>query len=68
MAINTKLSLSDCWRMVNRIEANATPAEIRRRCNIATEWLKANEVITDADYNDLMMAVTYIHRESYHTA
>ena len=66
MAINTKLSLTGCWRMVNAIQGGKTPSEIRRRCMIAEEWLKANEIISTDDFDDLMMAVAYIHRESYH--
>ena len=66
MAINTKLSVKQCWDMVNRIQMGRTPDEIRRRCRVAEEWLTANEVITTDEYNELMMAVSYIHRESYH--
>lgn len=66
MAINTKLSLKRCWDMVNRIQMGRTPDEIRRRCRVAEEWLTANEVITTDEYDELMMAVSFIHRESYH--
>ena len=65
MAINTKLSLKGCWEMVNRIQLAHTPEEIRKRASIAGEWLKANEVVSNAEYDDLMMAVSYIVRESY---
>lgn len=65
MAINTKLSLKGCWRMVNAIWNGKTPEEILRRCNVATEWLNANEIIDAEQYNDLMMAVSMQYREAY---
>ena len=64
--INTKLSLSGCWKMVNAIQNGRTPDDIRHRCRIAEEWLIANEVISNEEYDDLMMTVSWIHRESYH--
>lgn len=66
MEINRRLSLAGCWGMVNRIESASDPNEVRRRCIIAEEWLKANIVISDDDFDDLMRAVSYIYRESYH--
>lgn len=54
--------------MVNAIQNGKTPEEIRERCQIAAEWLKANEVISFEEYDDLMNAVSYLHRESYHIA
>lgn len=55
MAINTKLSAKRCWDMVNRIQLGNTPAEIRRRCRVAEEWLTANEVIAEKDYTLTMI-------------
>lgn len=66
MGINRRLSVSGCWKMVNAIENAGTPAEVRTRCAIAEEWLKNNDVISNADYDDLMDTVAYICRESYH--
>lgn len=68
MEINRRLSLKRCWDMVNRIQKANTPQDIRRRCQIAEEWLTANEVISIDEYDALMMAVAYIHRETYHIA
>ena len=68
MAINKNLSVDGCWRMVNAIQNGKTPHEIRERCRIAEEWLKANEVIDNDQYNDMMMTVAYLHRESHHIA
>lgn len=65
MAINTKLSLKGCWKMVNAIWNGDTREEILRRCNVATEWLNANEVISAEEYNDLMVAVSMQTREAY---
>lgn len=64
--INTNLSVEGCWKMVNAIQNGNTPQEIRKRCLIAEEWLKANTIITNDQYNDMMMAVSYLFRESYH--
>ena len=49
------LNLSQCWRMVNRISNMEQVA-------IAEEWLKKAN-ITNEEYDDLMMAVSYIYRE-----
>ena len=65
MGINTMLSVNRCWDMVNRIQDGKSPEDIRRRCNIAVEWLRANKVISNDEYNDLMMAVSFLYRESY---
>lgn len=65
MKINKRLPLNRCWDMVNNIQRGKTPQEVRERCNIAEEWLTANEVITIDEYDSLMMTVAYLHRESY---
>lgn len=67
MKINTKLSLKGCWNMVNAIQNGKTPQEIRERCFVAEEWLTKNENISIEEYDELMMAVAYLRRESYHT-
>lgn len=66
MNINEHMSLKGCWRMVNAIQNAKTAKEIRERCAITEQWLTANKRISTSEYNDLMMAVSYIHRESYH--
>ena len=68
MAINKRLSLRGCWRMVNAIQNGDTPKEIRQRAGIAAEWLKANEVIDEDQFDELMDTVAYLVRESYHMA
>lgn len=66
MKINTRLSVEGCWKMVNAIQNGNTPQEIRERCRIAAKWLEENENLDYDQYNEMMMAVTYLHRESYH--
>ena len=66
MTINKTLSSKRCWEMVNRIQNGRTPREIRERADIAIEWLRANEVITTQEFDDLMNTVSYLVRESYH--
>lgn len=68
MAINKRLSVRGCWRMVNAIQNGKDAKEVRERCDIAEEWLKANEVISNEEYDGLMRTVTYLYGESYHTA
>lgn len=65
MKINTTLSYNGCWKMVNAIQNADTPREIRERCRIAAEWLEANTVINFEQFDELMMTVAYLHRESY---
>ena len=51
------LNLSQCWRMVNR-------ADTHEKIRIAEQWLlQAN--ITNAEYDDLMEALSYTSRELY---
>lgn len=64
--INTKLSVKKCWDMVNATQNGKDPADIRERCKVAAEWLEKNEVIDYDQYNDMMMAISYTFRESYH--
>lgn len=64
--INKRLSVNGCWKMVNAIQNGKTPEEIRQRCAIAMNWLDENEVIDNDTYNDLMMTVSWLQRESYH--
>lgn len=64
--INTNLSLSGCWKMVNAIQNGKTKEAILERCRIAENWLRANEIITNEEYNDLMLAVSALYREAYH--
>lgn len=66
MPINTRLSLSGCWKLVNACQNGKTPGDIRERCRIAEEWLNKNEIITNEEYDSLMMSVSLIHRETYH--
>ena len=56
--INPKLSLKACRAMVNRVDNF-------EKLKIAENWLRANEVITNEEYNDLMMTLSYISRELY---
>lgn len=56
--VNPKLSLKGCWAMVNKVDT-------LEKLTIAEQWLKANEAITNDEYNDLMMALSYISRELY---
>ena len=59
LPINPNLSLKRCWDMVNRIETV-------EQSQIAEAWLNANKVIDNEEYNDLMMALSYLRREAYH--
>lgn len=56
--VNKNLSLKGCWTMVNRVNT-------LEKMKIAEHWLKLNEVISNDEYNDLMMALSYIGRELY---
>ena len=54
--INKKLSLKGCWAMVNRVDTI-------EKANIAESWLRENELLSNEDYDDLMMALTYLYRD-----
>jgi len=64
--INKRLSVKGCWKMVNAIQNGKTPEEIQQRCAIAMNWLDENEVIDNDTYDELMMTVSWLQRESYH--
>jgi hypothetical protein len=53
----TPLSLSQCWKMVNRI-SNLDQAKI------AEDWLLAADISIE-DYDELMMAVSVIVQDLY---
>lgn len=59
--VNKKLSLNGCWKMVHKVNS-------LEKAQIAMNWLRENTVITNEEYNDLMMELSYIvrtlHRES----
>lgn len=63
--INVNLSLSGCWKMVNRIQLGKDPTEIMQRCKIAEKWICKNKVITSEQGNELMRAITQLYREAY---
>ena len=68
MTVNTKLSVRGCWRLVSAIQNGKTPEEIRRRCEIAEEWLTDNEILTDSQYEALMATVGFLFNESWRIA
>lgn len=65
MNINTRLSLKACWEMVNRIQLAENAKEMIRRCRVAEEWLKKNEIISNEEFDELMNSVAYWSREAY---
>lgn len=56
--VNTKLSVKGCWKMVNSVNT-------LQRAKVAELWLKKNEVISNDEYNDLMMALSWLTRDMY---
>lgn len=63
--INENLSLDGCWTMVNAIQKAPTAQGVRERCEIVKAWLKANKVINNDQFDELMRTVAYLYRESY---
>jgi len=59
--VNQKLSVKGCWRMVNNVDT-------LEKAHIAEKWLKENEILSNDEYNDLMMALSYLTRELYKIA
>ena len=51
------LNVRQCWTMVNRVDTF-------EKLHIAEEWLLAAN-ITNAEFDDLMDALSYISRELY---
>ena len=56
--VNPRTSAKGLWKMVNAVDTI-------HRAKVAEDWIKANEVIDNETYNDLMMALSYITRELY---
>lgn len=63
--INPNLTLEQCWKLCNNIQHASSPADMRERCAIAEEWLTANTVISNSDYDEMMVYVSALYRESY---
>lgn len=57
MPINRNLSYAGCCRMIKAIPKAKTADEMYERCGIADAWLKANAVLTDEQYHNLLYAV-----------
>lgn len=60
----TPANLKKYWDFVNRCEVD-DPAETRTRCSMAVKVLDKAPVDIDT-YNEMMDALVYIVRESYH--
>lgn len=63
-AINPRLTLRQCWAMVNRIQSDSPQTQLER-FKIAEQWLRANTVITNDEFDSLMSAATYLCREAF---
>lgn len=64
MKVNRNLSVAGCWKMIGAIENGKDLDEIWTRCEIATEWLIQNEVISLEEFDSMMSAITYISMEA----
>lgn len=60
-----KYSVNDLWAFVNRIETDVSE-ETRRRANLAMQVLDKCDYLDIDTYNDMMDAIAYLVRESYH--
>jgi hypothetical protein len=61
MKINTGVSVNALRGMVSRIPCE-NEQDTLDRCAVAERWIRANEVISDADYDELMAAVDKISK------
>ena len=70
MPVNTKISIKRLWNLVNAVQNGKTPQEIRERAAVAEEWISHNEAINKGKRfdiaDDMMNALAYLVRESYH--
>lgn len=60
-----KYSVNELWAFVNRVETD-TPEETRRRAGLAMQVLDKCDYLDIDTYNDMMDAIAYLVRESYH--
>lgn len=56
---------SELWAFVNRIEVDS-PTETRKRAEQAIKVLDKCDYLDIDTYNDMMDAIAYMVRESYH--
>ena len=59
MEVNTKLSAENCRKMVDRVDSI-------ERAEIAEEWLKKNEVLTESEREGLMTSLGLKFCNLYH--
>lgn len=60
-----KYSANELWDFIGRIETD-TPEETRRRAELAVKVLDRCDYLDIDTYNDMMDAIAYLVRESYH--
>lgn len=51
--------------IISNIQAANSPAEMRKLCLQAEKLIKADETLTNAEFDTLMMDITCLYRESY---
>lgn len=51
--------------IINNIQAANTPAEMRRLCIQAEKLVRADETLTNSEFDTLMMDIAFLYRESY---
>ena len=60
-----KYTNNELWNFVNRIEVDS-PSETRKRAEQAIKVLDKCEYLDIDTYNNMMDAIAYMVRESYH--
>ena len=59
------MTIKEYWDMVNNIQVIDNQVKIREKCNAIEKMLKADNNIDNDAFEDLMMTITFIYRESY---
>lgn len=58
------MTINDYWKIVNDIQTAQTEKEIRKRCNEAEKLIRADNSISNDAFDELMMTIAYLYRES----
>jgi hypothetical protein len=59
------MTIKEYWNIVNNIQTAKTAEEMRKKCNNAEKLIRDDSSINNDDFDELMMTIAYLHRESY---
>ena len=56
------MTVNQYWDIVNSIPALNDSMDIRSKCNSVEKMLKSDDTLSNDDFDELMMAISFIYR------